>query len=224
MRIRAIADTRCAVGRPAPAIILALTLVLLATVPGTVHARLRGFVPSSRRGAAEVWVDFPRYAEPFGGGYVEEYAITDGWGFGLGVSFGIADKLCLEGRSLQTNHTVDGAEWDLDLAHIGLKYCMVGDSPFQPFLSVGYIRQNLETDTSYEQHGEYVRLTGHGILACAGMDYFRTDKFFITLRVEYAFVDYSYAVFGTDEQNLAEPLDGSVLSASIGIGYRAPVW
>ncbi len=224
MRIRTVTDAECAAGRPALAIVLALTLAILATVPGTVHARLRGFVPSSRRGAAEVWVDVPRFAVPFGDDYVGDYAITDGWGFGLGVSFGLADKICLEGRSLQTNHTIDGAEWDLDLAHIGLKYCMVGDSPFQPFLSLGYIRQNLETDASYGQHGEYVRLTGHGILACAGMDYFRTDKFFVTLRVEYAFVDYTYAILGTDEQNLPESLDGRVLSASIGIGYRAPVW
>ncbi len=223
MRVRGVTDAKHAVGQPARAVVVTLALVLIATASGTAHARLKGFVPSSRRGTAEVWIEMPRFAEPFGDDYVGEYAITNGWGFGLGVSFGLADKICLEGRSLQTNHTIEYAEWDVDMAYVGIKYCMVGDSPFQPFLSAGYVRQNLETDTS-SLHGEYTRLTGHGILASAGMDYFRTDKFFITLRVGYTFVDYSYGIFGTDEQSLVESLDGRMLSASIGIGYRAPVW
>jgi hypothetical protein len=224
MWVQAVTDAKRAIGRPARALVLTLTLVLLTIMPGTAHAGLSGFVPSSRKGAGEVWVEFPRFTEPFGDDYVGDYALTNGWGFGLGVSFGLADKLCLEGRSLQTNHTIEDAEWDLDLAYVGLKYCMVRDSPFQPFLSAGYVRQNLETDLSCVEENEYVRLTGHGILASAGMDYFRNNKFFITLRVEYAFVDYSYGVFGTEEQDLAESFDGRVLSASIGLGYRAPIW
>ncbi len=224
MRVKVVTNAKYVVERPARAAVLTLVLVLLTIMPGASHARLKGFVPSSRSGLAEVWVEFPRFAEPFGDDYVEDYAITNGWGFGLGVSFGFADKLCLEGRALQTNHTVEDADWDLDLAYVGLKYCMVRESPFQPFLSVGYVRQNLETDSSYAQHREYVRLAGNGILTSVGMDYYRSKKFFVTLRVEYAFVDYSYAIFGTDEQNMEESLDGRVLSASIGIGYRAPIW
>ncbi len=224
MRTKAVTDAKRAVGRPTRAVVLVLALFFLTIMPGASHARLRGFVPSSRRGTAEVWVEFPRFAEPFGDGYVGDYAITNGWGFGLGVSFGFADRLCLEGRALQTNHTVGDADWDLDLAYAGFKFCMIRDSPFQPFLSAGYVRQNLETDASYAHHNEYVRLTGHGILASVGMDYYRSDRFFITLRVEYAFVDYSYAILGTSEADEWESLDGCMLSASIGIGYRAPVW
>ena len=118
MRIRAVTDAECAAGRPALAVVLALTLILLATVPGTVHARLRGFVPSSRRGAAEVWVDVPRFAMPFGDDYVGDYAITDGWGFGLGVSFGLADNLMIEGvvRRFPEGRLVRAKNTDTDWA------------------------------------------------------------------------------------------------------------
>jgi outer membrane protein W len=204
-------------------ITLALALLLVLVAADAAPAKLRGFIPRSRHGA-EVSVEIPRYILPLGDGFVGDFAIDEGWGFGFGLMLGFADKLGLEARTVQSNHRVAAGEWDLDQTFVGLKYCFVRDSAFQPFVSAGYCHQLMETDSIDAPLDEFTRLSGHGAYASAGIDYFRTSKFLFSVRVDYVLMDFTRGAFGIDEGDLDSPLDANGFAASLSIGYRAPIW
>jgi len=200
---------------------IALLLVLLAA--DAAPAKLRGFIPRSRRGA-EVSIEIPRYVFPLGEGLVGDYSIDDGWGFGFGLMLGLLDNVGLEARAVQSNHHIAEGEWDLDQTFVGIKYCMVRDSPFQPFLSGGYCRQLMETDSIDAPLDEFTRLSGHGAYASFGIDYFRTSKFLFSIRADYILMDFTHAAFGIDEGDLDESIDSDTFAVSLSVGYRAPIW
>jgi opacity protein-like surface antigen len=204
--------------------------VLLALVPQHAEASRasRAGVPTSRKGA-EIWVEAPRYALPAGDGYVGEYALEyeppEGLGFGFGIMFGIADKVGIVGRLVQSNHKVlsTGDHWDLDQAFVFLKYAFIGDGRAQPFVGAGYVHYSLEWDPGEDETGDFTRLTGHGFGVSAGVDYFYSPRIIVSLRADYSIGGYSRRFIGTDEETLDEPLDGSTFGASITIGYRVPL-
>ncbi len=202
---------------------LALALVLIVLVADVAPAKLPGFIPRSRRGA-EVCVEFPRYIVPLGEGLVGDYYIDEGWGFGFGLMLGLLDNVGLEARTVQSNHRVGEGEWDLDQTFIGVKYCIVGDSSFQPFVSAGYCRQLMETDSLDAPLEEFTRLSGHGGYASFGIDYFQSSKFLFSIRADYILMDFTRGAFGIDEANLVESIDSDTIAVSLSVGYRAPIW
>ncbi len=202
---------------------LAVALLIVLITADAAPAKLRGFIPRSRRGA-EVSVEIPRYTFPLGDGYVGDYAIDEGWGFGFGLMLGFADNLGLEARTVQSNHRVEAGEWDLDQTFVGIKYCFVGDSAFQPFISGGYCRQLMETDSLDAPLDEFTRLSGHGAYMSAGIDYFRNSKFLFSIRADYVLVDFTRGAFGIDEGDLEDAIDADGIAVSVSVGYRAPIW
>jgi len=202
---------------------LAVVLLVVLLVADAAPAKLRGFIPRSRRGA-EVSVEVPRYIFPIGEGLVGDYYIDEGWGFGFGLMFGFVDNFGLEARTVQSNHRIDAGEWDLDQTFVGIKYCMVGDSAFQPFVCAGYCRQLMETDSADAPLDDFTRLTGHGGYLSVGVDYFRMSKFLFSVRADYILMDFTRGSFGIDEQDLDESLDSDTIAISLAVGYRAPIW
>jgi len=202
---------------------LALALVLVVLVADAAPAKLRGFIPRSRRGA-EVCVEIPRHIFPIGEGLVGDYYVDEGWGFGFGLMLGLLDNVGLEARTVQSNHRIAEGEWDLDQTFIGIKYCIVGDSAFQPFVSGGYCRQLMETDSIDAPLDEFTRLSGHGGYASVGIDYFRSSKFLFSIRADYILMDFTRGAFGIDEANLDESIDSDTIAISLSVGYRAPIW
>ncbi len=201
----------------------AIALLLVVLSADTAPAKLRGFIPRSRRGA-EVSLEIPRYVFPMGEGLVGDYSIDEGWGFGFGLMLGVVDNVGLEARTVQSNHRIAEGEWDLDQTFVGIKYCMVGDSAFQPFLSAGYCRQLMETDSLDASFDEFTRLSGHGAYASFGIDYFRTSKLLFSVRADYILMDFTRGAFGIDESDLDESIDSDTIAVSLSIGYRAPIW
>jgi outer membrane protein W len=222
---------------------LCLTILMLVLVwhapaaaqrarPGTTR---RSALPFSRKGA-EIYVEIPRFSAPLGDAYENgaaiggdheaDIAISNGLGFGFGISFGFTDNIALEGRIVQTNHEVAATEedWDLDVAVVGARYTFFNDGRLQPFVGVGLVRHALEWDPGESGAGEFVRLTGIGWGASAGADYFVSSRFILSARVEHAWVGYNLSQVGIDETSLEDPLNGNCVSVSLALGYRVPTW
>jgi len=205
-------------------------VVLLAMSPQAAEAARgsRGGAPSSRKGG-EIWIEVPRYALPAGDAYVGQYALEyqppEGLGFGFGIMFGIADKVGVEGRLVQSNHSVltTGDHWDLDQAFIFLRYMFIGEGRAQPFVGAGYVHHSMEWDPGDDEFGDFTRLAGHGWGVSAGVDYFYSSRITVTLRADYAHAGYSRRFVGVAEETFPEPIDGSTFGASIAIGYRVPL-
>ncbi len=204
-------------------ITLAIVVLCALLVADAASAELTGFVPRSRHGA-EVSIEIPRFIFPMGQGFTGDYAVDQGWGFGFSLMFGFSDVVGLEGRVVQSNHAVEAGEWDLDQTFVGLRYCFVGDSPFQPFVSGGYCRQLMETDSIDAPLDEFTRLSGHGAYVSVGIDYFRTSKFLFSVRADYVLMDFTRGAFGIDEGDLDESIDSDTIAVSVSVGYRAPIW
>jgi len=211
----------------APAVVVGV--VALTMLPQVAAARRpRPAAPSSRKGG-EVWVEAPRYALPAGDAFVGEYALEyqppEGLGFGFGIMFGIADKIGLEGRLVQSNHTVLTTDdsWDLDQAFIFIRYMFIGEGRAQPFVGAGYVHHSMEWDPGEDEVGDFTRLTGHGWGVSAGVDYFLSHRFTLTLRADYAHGGFTRRFSGTDEDVFDEPLDAATFGASLSIGYRVPL-
>jgi opacity protein-like surface antigen len=179
--------------------------------------------PFSRRGV-EIWAEFPRATAPLGAGYEDDYDISPGWGFGVGIGLGFFDYLVLEGRASMTGHVSSSSEdWDLDYGTLGVKYVFLSDRRAQPFVGLGVSRATLEIHRGELWSGQFRRVTGSGWSVCAGMDYFITAQWMLSVRSDYAVVSFSDVTDGAGAA-LDDSLDGNSLSMSASIGWRLPVW
>lgn len=213
-------SVRARLGTAAVAILLALLAVT--AVPAPAFARS---LPSTRKGV-DLWFEVPRVGVGLGDGYAGDYKIDTGWGFGFGGIFGLTDNIAIVGRVGQTNHTVDETDrmWDLDQRMVGLRYTMFADGRWQPFVSLGYVHQNLEFDQGDDVAGDFQRLTGDGFYGSLGVDYFWSARLFFNVHVDYTLVGYDEGLDGIDPVNFDDPIDGDSVTASLGIGYRIPTW
>lgn len=199
-----------------------LTLVLAASMAAPAHARS---LPSTRKGV-DLWFEFPKVGVGMGEGYSGEYGIDTGWGFGFGGIFGVTDNVALVGRVGQTNHTVSSTDrmWDMDQRMAGLRFTFFAGERWQPFLAAGYVHQSLEFDRGDDVVGDFQRLTGDGVFASTGLDYFWSARLFFNVHVDYTLVGYDEALDGIEEVKFDDPLDGDNVTVSLGVGYRVPTW
>jgi opacity protein-like surface antigen len=179
--------------------------------------------PFGRRGV-EIWAEFPRATAPLGAGYEDDYDISPGWGFGVGIGLGFFDYLILEGRASMTSHVSSASEdWDLDYGTLGVKYIFLSDRRAQPFVGLGVSRLTLEIRRDLWS-GQFRRVTGSGWAVSAGMDYFVTAQWMLSIRSDYAVVNFSEYTDGGAGAALDDSLDGNSLSMSASIGWRLPAW
>lgn len=180
-----------------------------------------------RRGA-EMWAEFPRVAFATGAGYREEFDLSEGVGFGFGLMWGISDNIALEGRMLQTNHTVeaDGEEraWDLDVIKVGPRYTFFEKHRLQPFIGAGWARLTLERDVNFDTSDSFERLTGYGAYVTIGVDYIHSSAWSAFFRADYTHGGYGHRTFGLEEDKLDEPVSGNCAAMTVGIAYRIPSW
>ncbi len=167
---------------------------------------------SYRRQGAEVGVVFPRYVFPTGDGYADEYEIDGGIGFGFSLMFAVTDVIALEGGMLQTNHkTPDGQKWDMDEVYIGLRYIILHDVAWQPFVGLGGCRLALETDQEALAPLEFRRINGFGGVVYAGVDYIMSSRWTLNFRMDYHLLSYADETIGVESHKLDPKLDGSTL-------------
>jgi outer membrane protein W len=210
---------------------LVLAAVLLAgAVTEASAARPQGRWRSTRYGrkGAEIWVEFPRATFATGAGYREEYDVTEGFGFGFGLMWGITDVIALEGRMLQTNHTTGAGEeerdWDIDHAKVGARFNFLGEKRFQPFVGAGWAKLTLERDAGSDSSDDFERLTGYGAYVTLGVDYIHNSSWSAFFRADYTHGGYGHLTIGLEEEKLDDPLSGNCASVTLGIAYRIPAW
>lgn len=213
----------------AAALVLA-ALFLAATVLEASAARPGQGWRSTRYGrrGAEIWAEFPRVTYATGAGYREEFDVTEGVGFGFGLMWGVSDNIAVEGRMLQTNHSVgedeEKSEWDLDVIKVGARYGFFEEYRFQPFVGAGWAKITLERDVSYDSSNPFERLTGYGAYVTLGVDYIHSSAWGAFLRADYTHGGYGHHTVGLEEGALDDPLSGNCASVTIGIAYRIPSW
>jgi len=189
------------------------------------------------REGAEIWIEAPRLTLASGSGYRNGVELTDeyevnvdlnsGWGFGFGIFFAMSDNILFEGRMLQSVHTVDAfddvdaRDWDLDQAYIGVRYVFRYENQFQPSVGVGGLRYSLEYDPASD---DFVRMTGFGGYVSVGVDYIISRRWALLLRADYSVMGYTNALYGTDDLDISDTLDGSAFGVSVGLSYRIPMW
>jgi hypothetical protein len=225
-------------------LLTALVVGVLAVSAGTVAAQSGPSVARRShkygRGGSEIWVEAPRVVFATGKGYMngaeltEDYTIDidleTGLGFGFGVFFAISDNLLFEGRMVQSTHRVGAVgetperNWDLDQAYIGVRYVFRYEERIQPSVGVGGLRYSLEWDPGADDPGEFIRLTGFGGYVSGGLDYVLSRRWVLMARAEYSVMRFTNGLYGTDDIELAESLDGSSFGMSLGIAYRIPMW
>lgn len=177
------------------------------------------------RGGAEVWGEFPRFAAPVGKGYSGEYDVSSGVGFGFGLMMGLSDKLAFEGRMTQTSHaTPDDRSWDIDQYFIGMRYTFRHEKPLQPFVALGGARLSLEWTEPGGGLSEFARLTGYGAYGTVGLDYVLSSRWAVGARADYIWARYTRVNIGTEENDLEDSLDASVIGLSLSLHYRVPVY
>lgn len=206
----------------AAAVTILLVLLTLAALYAPASARS---LPSTRKGV-DLWFEVPKVGIGLGDAYSGEHNIETGWGFGFGGIFGLTDNIAIVGRVGQTNHTVDATDrmWDLDHRMVGLRYTLFADGRWQPFVSLGYVHQNLEFDQGDDIAGDFQRLTGDGFFGSLGVDYFWSARLFFNVHVDYTLVGYDEGLDGIEPVDFDDPLDGDSATVSLGIGYRIPTW
>ncbi|MFH1501466.1 MAG: porin family protein [Candidatus Eisenbacteria bacterium] len=216
--------------RTEPARALALMLLaVLAVAALTVDAHAQDGVATWRSGkygraGAEVWAELPRLIVPTGKGYDDDYGIGSGLGFGFGVMFGLSDNLALEGRMLQTTHqTSDGRGWDLDQYFAGARYTFRHERAVQPFVALGGARLSMEWNVPEGGFSDFERLWGIGAYGSVGVDYVLSSRWVVGLRSDYVWMRYTRANIGTEESDIADPLDGTSIGLSLSLHYRVPM-
>jgi len=189
------------------------------------------------REGAEIWIEAPRVMFPTGGGYRNGVTVAEdqtanvdlkpGLGFGFGIFFAVSDNLLFEGRMMQSVHRVDAVgetedrDWDLDQAYVGVRYVFRYEEKVQPSIGAGALRYSLEWNEGLD---DFVRLTGYGGYVSAGVDYMLSRTWVLMFRTEYSVMQYGGGLFGTDEFDFDEGLDGSGFGLSLGLSYRIPMW
>jgi outer membrane protein W len=222
-------------------LVVALAVVLVAPGSSFAQSDRRSRWRTSRYGrqGAELWLEAPRVGLATGSGYTngvelpggdgdeaEDLNLSSGLGFGFGVMFAFSDKVALEGRVVQTNHEVSGGDrnWDLDQLFVGGRYIFFHDRPIQVFVGAGAARHTLEFDSSESLLTEFERVSGYGWYVATGVDYVVSSRWVIGLRSDYVSMNYNRIQVGTSENDIEDPLDGSVFGVSLSINYRVPIW
>ncbi len=221
MRLRN-SHTQAAVALVAAAVILAATAVEASAAS---HGRGWKSTRYGRKGA-ELWVEFPRLLFATGAGYRENYDVTEGLGFGLGMMWGISDNIAFEGRMLQTNHTAgaEDKEWDIDLLKVGARYTFLDEYRFQPFVGTGWAKMSIERDTGFESEDPFERMTGYGAYVTIGVDYIHSSSWSGFFRADYTHGGYGHRTIGLEDETLDEPLSGNSVAVTLGVAYRVPAW
>ena len=213
--------------RIAVALVVAAVTLAATAVEASGSRRDRGW-KSTRygRNGAEISLELPRVLYATGAGYTEDYDVSEGLGFGLGLMWGISDKIAFEGRMLQSNHTVgaDEIEWDIDIIMAGARYTFLVEHRLQPFVGTGWAKMSLERDVSATSSGSFERLIGYGAYATVGVDYIHSGAWSGFFRADYTHGGYGYRLIGTQEDPPDEPLSGNCVSMTLGITYRVPTW
>jgi hypothetical protein len=177
------------------------------------------------RGGAEIWGEVPRFGVPVGKGYSGEYDVSSGAGFGFGLMLGFSDKLAVEGRMAQTKHkTPDDRSWDIDQYFVGMRYTFRHEKPLQPFLAVGGARLSLEWTDRNGGLSDFERLWGYGAYGTVGLDYVMSSRWAVGIRADYVWSRYTRANIGTEESDLEDALDSSMIGLSLCLHYRVPVY
>lgn len=212
----------------AAAVLLSLAALLVATAAPAVAADSQRRWRSSRYGrkGAEVWVEAPRYVFPIGKGYKDEYDIAGGSGFGFGVMFAFSDNLALEGRLLQTAHSMagDDSQWDVSQTLVGFRYGFRYERALQPYVAAGGSRVSLERDSVESQATEFRRLSGYGAYGTLGVDYVFSTRWVVGLRADYVRMRYTESIVGTESDTIDDAIDGSSIGLSLSVHYRVPTW
>jgi len=161
-----------------------------------------------------------------GAGYREDYDVTEGLGFGLGMMWGISDNIAFEGRMLQTNHTAgaEDKEWDIDLLKVGARYTFLDEYRFQPFVGTGWAKMSIERDTGFESEDPFERMTGYGAYVTIGVDYIHSGSWSGFFRADYTHGGYGHRTIGLEDETLDEPLSGNSVAVTLGVAYRVPAW
>lgn len=211
------------------ALVLAAVFLAATAVEVSAAGSGRGW-KSTRYGrkGAEMWVEFPRVLYATGAGYREEYDVTEGLGFGVGMMWGMSDNIAFEGRMLQSNHAVGSGEeekeWDIDLFQLGARYTFLAENRLQPFVGTGWAKMTMERDSGPTSSDPFERLTGYGAYVTVGVDYIHSGSWSGFFRADYTHGGYGHRTIGLEEEALDEPLSGNCVSMTLGLAYRIPSW